>query len=677
MFVAILLLPLLAFGATRPKIPLKDFVITYIQDCTKIFKLEGSSVISDNKGHFNDAIQRRKTFIEKILPSLDLYSKVLHSKTFTILKTLAKITFSSTVEAEYKRLGMDVSLATNNMLNSLPAMFDHFRERIGVKADTLRGELYLCIFVHGSNFDLRVDLLLKDFVKHLIMTTDRQVHDQLTFPALFGGLSANSKNAVLYWKMLYTHIVYTLNEGEESFDKSFVTVYRKWQEHRRILRNRKEVSVSLPEFTTVQDFVHDTIIETDKKGNIDVVPYVYYYQQRFDDHLKDLHKAGKIHPHPVTGKVLFSKTLSKSEVTHLIKLFKVMVCMNLYLPRLALTQEEYDLANQIENKFKYDSRLERQLLTLTNDITAHYDNFNVSFKSEGVFETLLAKNAELRHQVVFLASGFFIGGGTVEFKVLPTDSDRCILITRNKTAIFVNPSLTENDCEFLLKNMKRLSDDDVHAYFARLSTVENSTDTAVESVDIPAEPKTCSSSATDTETMPSENSPAVAVSVDKQESEKCENGEILSGVADIEPEIRKVPANRSDEPSSDSIVESSASDSDDEQEIHVDPDHIKTPSSTHNTDLDFIRAQTKLLRSDPIFSQNHIHIASQVADLQSRFEHAASVEHFCEILSDVARNATMQYDFGEKAMQFMVPAVDIRGIEYSLPIRVQLPRLEL
>lgn len=662
MLVALFLFPLLAFAARLIQPPPFDYFISgYIQYCATLFSDEDSwSTLNldhhrnDSNGAWDSTVTQRRYICDELVPALQKY-RHKDPANIDILILLAKTTFSEKAEAKYRSEKNEFRMVrrpSKELLDSLPAMFDHFETVFPGKYNILRRDLYFTILNNGKMFDSNSDLFLADFTKHCIKDSGQLFDATSTMSAIAQGIKVNSKNAIQLWGVLHDHIVVTLGMGKEGFYETFKT-FREGHESGfcDILKMRKKVDFDIPPYTNVPSFVSACKIKVNA-GKMDFTPYAFYYQQHFNAYLQSLHSQGKLLPHPITGKVLFSKTCTLDEITALIDLFKVMVCLNMNIPRLALTRKEYATANQIEDRFKYDSRLMEQLSSVTKDVKVHFFKHKLHFNC-GALSSLLAKNADLCHQVVFLYTSIFLVSIGVSITPKLNRNNKELVICQ-RDGIFLDPSLTEAECEHLLANLKKeqIPGDKRYTFKASLNPT-------IASVDEPVVPTEAAVPvAADTNSSAEINEPKESI-----------NQTIPDTVVN-EPVLAEESNNETID-HTDGMVTSENDKNKSESAVDTFPKTEFCSSwSEYSQNLAFLLSQ-------PLSDGDHVELADKVADLQHSIKKAPTLDAFWDIMKSLTRESTMEYDHYEEAMQFEVPFSMKNGKRYSLPLRVQLPRLDL
>lgn len=435
------------------------FLTEYVYCCSSVYSDEmtwffkGGARVAENGVLWKTITESRLLILgsAKRLKSTEMNMNTKYRDMILGACKLASSTCIKDVAVYYKKLKVnDICLMDDKFINSLPALFDSLEANL--KLDRTKRIILYHILYSTSIVDGKVDILDASFKKLLFGKDADNNALGLSMRALIVGMSNNSKKSAVMWNLLYDYIVSTRKGGPDIFYKDFAFCLPLC--HRPIMENRLPVNIHLVNTTSIENLISSS--EFVRSKSIDAAPYGFCFQEPFEKHLEKMHKERKIMPHPITGKLLLTNVIPKREYQSVIKMFKIMVCMNLVIPFLALTKEEYDSANEIKNCFVFNHLLAAELSTVTRDILAHFYISGMKSDINTLLMSVLRKNPNVAHQVFFMASGRFLNLPSFDTISLVPAKRKLIVVRKAVPVLVIDQDLTEEELLVLLNNMKPL-----------------------------------------------------------------------------------------------------------------------------------------------------------------------------------------------------------------------------
>lgn len=479
----IIFLTLLTFSSCS-FIDLNKVVSTYIGHCLLVFNSETlwyGKKLNGRDGYQSQlemAKRTRKCAVEDAVKLRRLRTVLGMDKFgFENLCKLSTITFVEEAVSEYD---MQVHHASIAYLNALPSLFTVLEAKFKLDPG-LCSILYSCIYPYYLK-EGSTDILDKDCLKRFILSDDIDIADINPMRMIIVGLQSNSYRCKRFWNELYKHTV--TNFGVAGFDKIFLQICPAiGATHRLILNNRLPVSVEFPtKFKSVSEFVENTKFLDGKAASLDTIPYVLHFQSYFDQFILELSKEGKLAPHPITGKVLLTKKLLKKDLNFVLKMFKIMVCLNLRLPRLAMKMEEYD---QTEDMFMYCPKLEKVLSSVSKNPSVHYYKPVALLDCKTALSELFNTDADLCHQFIFMSTQLYLGQLEISFAPKEMPSRSLAIFCQPRRVAFINTTLTREEYIWLMANVTKVTtdEDNICAYMSTLEAVPESNSSLIKIVE--------------------------------------------------------------------------------------------------------------------------------------------------------------------------------------------------
>lgn len=330
-----------------------------------------------------------------------------------------------------------------DLIDQLPRFFARLTDRfpsIAKAVNEVRASYYGFMYIDGI-VEGEHDALDADFCKHMIYGD--QANHETTLNFLILGVTVQLSKPLVLFNKFYHHYVNELGlDFVELLDKVDFPNLRYLKIYAQFRRN---VNVSFGSTDSVSAMLETARFEAVAPECIDMAPYIFKYVPLFREHLESLRSDGKLVPHPQNGKLMFTKKVIDAERNNIIKLFKIMVCMNIHIPRLSFREAEYG-----EGDFVFPKTLKSELLNVAVNIEAvtYHPMFKLPESTPAVFKELVNNDGDFANHLAFIISDQIPFHCITEIKSCQLTEKRMIRI--NRAEITVNPKMTVEEYKRLL-----------------------------------------------------------------------------------------------------------------------------------------------------------------------------------------------------------------------------------